>query len=63
MILSRITTDLLALDSLSVYRGLLEDPMLRKLRELLIGLEKEDIQKREIVNLYNDFYYELSKCP
>lgn len=63
MILSGITTDLLALDSLSVYRGILKDSVLRKLRELLIGLEKEDFQKREIVNLYNDFYYELSKCP
>ncbi|WP_407312378.1 ATP-binding protein [Desulfosporosinus sp. SB140] len=60
---TRTAPELLALDSLSVYRGLLEDSVLRRLRELLIALDKEDIQLREIVNLYNDFYYHLAKCP
>ncbi|AFM40229.1 putative ATPase (AAA+ superfamily) [Desulfosporosinus acidiphilus SJ4] len=60
---SSINLFLLALDSLSVYRGLLEDSVLRKLRELFIGLEKADIQLRDIVNDYNDFYYEFARCP
>lgn len=60
---SSIGNYLLALDSLSVYRGLLEDLTLNKLRELLITLEKKDYKLREIVNLYNDFYYQLAKCP
>ncbi|MDQ7094437.1 ATP-binding protein [Desulfosporosinus sp. PR] len=58
-----ISPELLALDSLAVYRGLLEDPVLRRLRELLAALEKENLQVREIVNFYHDFYYELAKCP
>ncbi|WP_088186506.1 ATP-binding protein [Desulfosporosinus sp. FKA] len=54
---------LLAFDSLSVYRNLLEDSVLGKLRELLAGLEKMDLQLRDIINYYNDFYFELAKCP
>jgi uncharacterized protein len=63
MTTSSLNTHLLALDSLLVYRGLLEDPTIKRLRDLFIGLEREDIQLREIINLYNDFYFELAKCP
>lgn len=58
---SKLTTTLLALDSLSIYRGLLEDKVLSKLRALLIDLNKADVQLREMINLYNDFYFELAK--
>jgi Predicted ATPase (AAA+ superfamily) len=58
---SKLTTSLLAMDSLSVYRGLLEDNVLSKLRSLLIGLDKTDVQLRETINLYNNFYFELAK--
>lgn len=56
-----LTTTLLALDSLSIYRGLLEDKVLSKLKALLITLDKADVQLRETINLYNDFYFELAK--
>ena len=58
---SKLTTTLLALDSLSIYRGLLEDKVLSKLKALLINLDIADVQLRETINLYNDFYYELAK--
>ena len=61
MVLSKLTTTLLALDSLSIYRGLLEDRVLRNLKTLLIYLDKEDVEFREIINYYNDFYFELTK--
>ena len=56
-----LTTTLLALDSLSIYRGLLEDKVLCKLKALLINLDKTDVQLRETINLYNVFYFELAK--
>jgi len=40
---------LLALDSLSIYRGLLKDKVLNKLKTLLICLDKEDIKLRKVV--------------
>ncbi|MDP4125832.1 MAG: DUF815 domain-containing protein [Bacillota bacterium] len=58
---SKLTTTLLALDSLSIYRGLLEDNVLSKLRALLINLDKTNVQLRETINFYNDFYFELAK--
>lgn len=59
--LSKLTTTLLALDSLSIYRGLLEDKVLHNLKTLLIYLDNEDVEFREIINSYNDFYFELTK--
>jgi len=52
---------LLALDSLSIYRGLLRDKVLSRLKALLICLTKEDLELRKIVNRFNDFYFELAK--
>lgn len=61
MALIKLTTTLLALDSLSIYRGLLEDRVLRNLKTLLICLDNEDVEFREVINSYNDFYFELTK--
>lgn len=52
---------LLALDSLSIYRGLLKDKVISRLKALLICLNKEDVELRKIVNRFNDFYFELGK--
>lgn len=52
---------LLALDSLSIYRGLLEDEVISKLRSLLINLDTRYLELRKSINLYNDFYFELAK--
>lgn len=60
MMENQLTTTLLALDSLSIYRGLLEDSVLRRLRALLIALGEKSTELRQIVNLYNDFYFELA---
>jgi len=59
--LCKFTTTLLALDSLSIYRGLLKDKVLIRLRALLICLDSGDVALRNVVNLYNDFYFELAK--
>ena len=62
--LTKMTTTLLALDCLSIYRGLLKDKVFRSLRALLICVdngENEDIELRKVVNCYNDFYFELAK--
>jgi hypothetical protein len=59
--LSKLTTTLLALDSLSIYRALLKDKVLFKLKALLIYLDHGDVALRKLVNLYNDFYFELAK--
>ncbi|EHQ90779.1 ATP-binding protein [Desulfosporosinus youngiae] len=56
-----LTTTLLALDSLSIYRGLLNDKVINSLRSLLYCLNKTDTELREIVNSYNDYYFELAK--
>lgn len=58
---SKLTTTLLALDSLSIYRGLLKDKVLSRLKTMLVYLDKGDVSLRKAVNLYNDFYFELAK--
>ncbi len=57
---TKLTTTLLALESLSIYRGLLEDKVLSKLKTLLIGLDKAELSLREVINYYNDYYFELA---
>src|SRR5665648_1193881 len=57
---NKLTTTLLALDSLSIYRGLLKDKVLSRLKALLICLDKGDTSLRKVVNLYNDFYFPVS---
>lgn len=61
MKLNKLTTTLLALDSLSIYRGLLKDKVLSNLKALLVCLEKGDTTLRKVVNLYNDFYFQLAR--
>lgn len=58
---NKLTTTLLALDSLSIYRRLLKDKVLSRLKALLICLDKGDTSLRKVVNLYNDFYFQLAK--
>lgn len=57
----KLATTLLALDSLSVYRGLLKDNVISCLKSLLICLDRADAELREVVNTYNDYYFELAK--
>ena len=57
---TKLTTTLLALDSLSIYRGLLKDKVLSPLKTLLVCLDKGDSTLRKVVNLYNDFYFQLA---
>ena len=52
-----------ALDSLSLYRNLLTDSVLKTLRDLLVALAQDDVRLRTVINLYHDFYFELAKCP
>lgn len=61
MAVIKLTSTLLTLDSLSVYRGLLEDTVLSNLRTLLIHLDNQDIEFRKVINAYNDFYFKLSQ--
>lgn len=58
---NNLTTTLLALDSLSIYRGLLENKVLSSLKALLSCVSKADIELREVINSYNDYYFELVK--
>ena len=60
MRLNKTATTLLALDSLSIYRGLLKDKVLSRLKALLVCLYKGDTTLRKVVNLYNDFYFQLA---
>lgn len=58
---SKFSSILLALDSLSIYRGLLEDCLISKLKALLISLNETDVELREAINTYQEFYFELAK--
>ncbi|MCB8817441.1 ATP-binding protein [Desulfosporosinus shakirovi] len=58
---NKLTTTLLALDSLSIYRGLLDDNVLSRLKSLISCVNQATNEFRDVVNLYNDFYFELAK--
>ncbi|HBW38646.1 ATP-binding protein [Desulfosporosinus sp. BICA1-9] len=58
---SKLSSILLAMDSLSIYRGLLENRVLSKLKTLLISLHKADVELRELINSYYEFYFELAR--
>ena len=58
---SKLSSTLLALDSLSIYRELLENRVISKLRALLISLNEADVVVREVINSYHEFYFELAK--
>ncbi|MCO1602246.1 ATP-binding protein [Desulfosporosinus nitroreducens] len=57
----KLGTSLLALDSLSIYRGLLDDEVLSRLKSLISCLNQATNEFRDVVNLYNNFYFELAK--
>lgn len=59
--INKLSPALLALDSLSIYRGLLEDSVISRLKALLSCLTTTAIDLREVINVYNDFYFELAK--
>lgn len=50
----------IALDSLSIYRGLLQDKVLSKLNGLLKYVLSEEKQIGTVINTYSDFYYCLT---
>jgi predicted AAA+ superfamily ATPase len=57
---SSLSATLLALDSLSIYRGLLENRVFLQLRKLLYHLSEQNADLRTIINDYHDFYFELA---
>jgi len=54
---NKIINAKIALDSLSTYRGLLQDKVLNKLNGLLKYILSEEKELSTIINTYNDFYY------
>lgn len=50
----------LALDSLSIYRKLLEDELINKLYSLLNYSTSDNINAYEFINIYNDFFFTLA---
>lgn len=58
---NKLSPFLLALDSLSIYRGLLDNKVISKLKALLISLTTSDVTFREVVNSYHQFYFELAQ--
>src|SRR5665648_974978 len=59
---NKLTTTLLALDSLSIYRGLLKDKVLSRLKALLICLDKGDTSLRKVVNYITTFIFSSLKA-
>ncbi|MFZ5986592.1 MAG: ATP-binding protein [Bacillota bacterium] len=51
----------LILDSLSVYRNLLEDGVIKALRTLIDSLSRDKLEIDEFVNFFNTFFFELTK--
>lgn len=56
----KLSAALLAFDSLSIYRGLLEDRVFLQLRKLLLSFTEATVDLREVINNFHDFYYELT---
>jgi predicted AAA+ superfamily ATPase len=54
-----IKSSKLALDSLCIYRNLLKDPVIEKLKALLEYICLDEKQLSSTINLYNDFLYSL----
>ncbi|MBC2581749.1 ATP-binding protein [Clostridium sp. DJ247] len=50
----------LALDSISIYRQLLEDKVINRLHTLVNYINSEDIDLGHFISLYNDFFYTLA---
>jgi predicted AAA+ superfamily ATPase len=51
----------LALDSLAIYRNILEDAVIDRLRLLLNYINKSQIELDVAINLYNEFFFEFAK--
>ena len=58
---NKLSITLLALDSLSIYRGLLKDKVINNLKSLLCCINKVNVELRDVVNSYSDYYFELAK--
>ncbi|MBC8061253.1 MAG: ATP-binding protein [Clostridiaceae bacterium] len=50
-----------ALDSISIYRNLLEDEVLSKFRKLLDYISKTQVELDGAINLYNEFFFLFAK--
>jgi uncharacterized protein len=50
----------LAIDGISIYRRLREDEVISKLYALIDYVDKGQMELSKFINLYNDFYFELS---
>lgn len=46
-------------DSLCVYRGILDDPVMQQYRALMAELEKQQLDEERVIGLYGAFYYAL----
>ncbi|MDD7795438.1 ATP-binding protein [Clostridium sp. 'White wine YQ'] len=46
-------------ESLSIYRGLLEDSVVKKLYKLVCNYKREDTDFIDCISMYNEFYHEL----
>lgn len=51
----------IAIESLSIYRGLLEDKVIKRLSELVNYLLVSSKDVYSFIEVYNNFYYELVK--
>lgn len=60
MVKNKIIEAKIALDCLSVYRGILQDKVLNSLNELLEYILSDKKELSTIINKYNDFYYCLT---
>lgn len=56
-----IKSSKLALDAISIYRKLLGDTVIKKLKTLLDYISGDDKQISVVLNLYNDFFYSLAE--
>jgi len=50
-----------ALDSICIYRNLLDDVVISKFRDLLNYVSKSQVELDRAINVYNDFFFEFAK--
>lgn len=55
----KIRSTRLALESISIYRNLLRDPVIKKLYLLLDYADGDKVSLEKIIDLYNSFFFEL----
>lgn len=56
-----IKSSKLALNTISIYRNLLEDTVIKKLKALLDYISGDEKQLSIVLDLYNEFFYNLAK--